>query len=144
MKTFLLFLLATILLHQVSWSRANDSLESSYKNNTIYRSGTRFQKGAAKLTYHILPNAFIAPETKCLYFKSKQLQTTATVFNIASVRLALFFTFSSAKQTVTTPVAVSSGILGLISPILHPHSSKLLDKAIWITNGQTLFKQNHH
>ena len=143
MKTLLLILLATILLHQVSRSQTNDSLEAIYKSNTIYRSGVRFQKGTSALSYHDLAIEFITPETQQLYLKSKQLQTKAIVFNIASVGLALFTTFSSAKKSVTTPVALGSGLLGLISLILRSHSSKLLDKAIWITNGQTLFSQNH-
>ncbi|MEO9032375.1 MAG: hypothetical protein ABI285_03975 [Ginsengibacter sp.] len=68
MKTVLLILLATTLLHQVSRSQANDSPQATYKNNTIYRSGTRFQKGSSKLTYHDLANEFITPETKHLVF----------------------------------------------------------------------------
>ncbi|MEO8416085.1 MAG: hypothetical protein ABI472_20660 [Ginsengibacter sp.] len=134
--------LAIILLNHAGYTQSADSLNSLYKNNTIYRSGNKFERGNTKLNYYDLAREFTTPATQHLYFKSKQLQTTALVCNIVSVGLAVFSTVSSAKQSITISAAATSGLFGLLSIIIHTRSSKFLDKAIWITNGETMFNRN--
>lgn len=142
LKTLLLLVLAITSLPHAAASQNIDSLKKVYRDNTIYRSGMKFEKGNTTLTYHDLAREFTTPETQHLYIKSKHLQTTATIFNVLSAGLAVFSTVSSGKQSSTISAAVSSAVLGLVSIILHTRSAKFLDKAIWINNGETLFNRN--
>ncbi len=143
MKNFVITLSVILFLNFTSASQNIDSLKSIYNSSTIYRAGGSFIKGDSRLSLRELSTEFTSPETQKLYFKSKSNLTTGAIFNVASLGLAIFSTLTSHRQSTNIELGVGTGILGLIGIIFHTHSAKLMDKAIWIRNRETLFNISH-
>ncbi len=140
-----LFLSSTcFLLLSFSCSSQNiDSLRNIYNSQTIYRSGNKFIIGNRKLTVYDLKDEFTSAETRQLYFQSKKLSTAGTIFNLASVGMAVYSTLSSHKQIVNIELASATGLLGIIGILFHTRAASFLDRAIWTANKETLFNITH-
>lgn len=140
------FFLSVILLSIISLTNAQrDSLLYKYNNQTIYRFGTNFTKGAERLTFRELQNEFLTSDLGFVsYVKAKRYKKVSGVLRIASFLAgvaSVSFIANNGNRVTASLLLGSQAVLGLGSIRYYQQYTQNLDRALWQRNKDILFQK---
>lgn len=143
MRLPLLFLL--FFLSSAAFSQRTDSLKQLYANQTIYRYGKNFMKGAGRLGFGELQSEFSAsPVGLESYAMASRYRTTSTLLKVLSVVAgAVTISLVASNQNLDNfyyGVGAQIG-LGIAGQIYRNLSNQQTDRALWQRNKDLLFGQ---
>jgi hypothetical protein len=133
-----IFLIVTFMAK----SQTTDSLLYKYNNQTIYRYGSSFLKGAEKLSFLDLRSEFSVSETGLsAYLKAKRFRTQSKVLRILSFFSgvsSVFVIANNGNRKVALTLLSGQLIAGYGSLKYYQLSAQSLDRAIWQRNKDVL------
>ncbi len=142
MEKLIIFIITFLFVSGVE-SQTLDSIQYKYNNQTIYRNGNNFMKGAERLTFQDLRNEFSFSELATIsYDKAKRSRTTSRVLSIASILtgFASIAILADGGNRKTASLLLGGQIVLAIGGNRYKaQSAQFLDKAIWQRNKDLLF-----
>jgi len=143
MKKYFVLVHFALFAYYFSTAQSSDSLRYIYTNQTIYRYGSYFLKGAERLTFQELRNEFTMSDLGlAAYTKARNCRTTSTILRYAS----MLFSFTAIGIVANngnrnTAIAFIGGQVALLyaGMTYNQLSQKSLDRALWQRNKDLLF-----